>query len=154
MSSTNKAKSAVINWIKANDPNLYALAVKRHALQNSRANVYALSEIEEDAIENLSGVADFFKTMGTTISSVIPQAIQYKTQKDILKAQLKRGEQGLPPFDVRDYSPVLRVSPDFSPESEAALTRMAIQTTGTGINKILPFAIGGIALVLLLRRRN
>lgn len=154
MNQQEKAQEMAINWVRDNDPKVYELAVKRHALQQGKAAIFGLSGYDADEFVALNGIADFFKTLSTTVQNVLPQAIQYKTQKDILKAQLKRGEQGLPPLDVADYSPVFRVAPDFTPESEAALTRMAIQTTGSGLNKILPYAIGGLGLFLLLRRRN
>jgi len=153
MNQQLKAKEATINWVRDNDPKLYELAVKRHALQQGDTAIYGLEGYEADEFVALNGIADFFKSLSTTVQNVLPQAIQYKTQKDILKAQLKRGEQGLPPLEVADYSPVFRVAPDFTPESEAALTRMAIQTTGSGIKQILPYAAFGLGLFLLLRRR-
>jgi hypothetical protein len=153
MNQKLKAQEAVINWVRNKDPKVYELAAKRHALQQGSAAIYGLEGYEADDFVAMNGIADFFKTLSTTVQNVLPQAIQYKTQKDILKAQLRRGEQGLPPLDVADYSPVFRVAPDFSPESEAALTRMAIQTTGSGIKQILPFAAFGLGLFLILRRR-
>lgn len=153
MNQQEKGQEMAINWVRDNDPKLYELAAKRHALQQGKAAIYGLSGYDADEFVAMNGIADFFKTLSTTVQNVLPQAIQYKTQKDILKAQLKRGEQGLPPLDVMDYSPVFRVAPDFSPESEAALTRMAIDTTGSALTKILPYAAFGLALVLLLRRK-
>jgi hypothetical protein len=154
MNQQLKAQEMAIDWIRKNDPKVYELAAKRHSLKQGSAAIYGLSGYEADEFVALNGIADFFTTLTDTVSKVLPQAIQYKTQSNILKAQLKRGEQGLPPLDVYDYSPVFRVEPDFSPESEAALTRMAIDTTGSALTKILPYAAMALGLVLILKRRS
>ena len=154
MNQQEQAMELAIEWVKRHDPKVYDLAAKRHALSQGKAAIFGLSGAYAEDYVAMNGIADFFKTLTDTVANVLPQAIQYKTQSQILKAQLQRGAQGLPPLEVGDYSPVFRVAPDFSPESEAALTRMAIQTTGSGLTKILPYAAFGLGLFLLLGRRR
>lgn len=147
------AKRAVIAWVRKNDPNVYALAVKRHGLQNGHKNIYGLSAIEEDTIASLSGIGDFFTTLSDTVVKVLPKVIDARTTDKVLKAQLKRGEMGLPPLDVSEYAPVLKISPEFNPQTEAAYTRIATQSIGSNIGGFLPWiGLGGLALIMLLRR--
>lgn len=144
------AKRSVINWIKRNDPNIYRLAVKKHGLRKG-LKVRQLSGIDDSDIESLGGVSDFFSTLTETVKQVVPAVTQYKAQNKILNAQLDRAKRGLPPLNVEDYSPVMRISPSFDPQSEAALTRMA---TSTVSRFALPLAIGLGAFLLLRRRRG
>lgn len=149
------AQRQVAKWIRHNDGAVFNLAVKRHALKKGKKAIFGLSGVEEDSITELSGFSDFFTTLTQTVKEVIPTVVQYRTSNKILEAQLKRGEQGLPPLNVQDYSPVLRVSPTFDPQSEAALTRVATQTAGSTIQRFaLPIALGAGALFLLLRKKR
>lgn len=150
----SNSKQAIINWFKRNEQGLYKIAVKRHAMENNQPAVYGLSGYEEKQITQLNGIGDFFETLTKTVKDVVPAVVQYKTQNKILKAQLKRGEQGLPPLDVQDYSPVLRVSPSFDPESEAALTRMATQTAGGFMQRYGIYLAGGLAALLFVLKKR
>lgn len=153
MRNKDNAKRATIAWVRKNDPNVYALAVKRHALKQGHSNIYGLSAIEEDTIASLSGVGDFFSTLSDTVVKVLPKVIDARTTDKVLKAQLKRGEMGLPPLDVADYAPVLKVQPEFNPQTEAAYTRIATQSIGSSLGNVLPWiGLGGLALIMIMRR--
>ena len=145
------AQKKTIAWFKKNEPTIYRLAVKRHALKYGKAAIYGLSGVEED---ELAGIGDFFSTMSETVTKIAPSIIALKAQKDILRAQLRRGSQGLPPLQVSDYSPVLNVNPQFSPESEAALTRVATSTTGNLFSKYGLYIAGALGVTLILLRKK
>lgn len=122
-------KKQALHWVKRNDPVLYKTALKRH-LQARKG------------LSGVGGISDFFTTLVDTAKTAVPIVTQYKAQGKILKAQLKRAEQGLPPLQVDDYSPVLRVEPSFG-------------TSGNTIAKYaIPIAIGVGALILLNRKRR
>jgi len=148
MSMQSMARFA--SWVKRNDPTVYALAAKRHALKTGGKEVYALAGYNG----GLHGLEDFFNTLTDTVKNVLPSVVQYKAQSKILDAQLQRAKMGLSPLNVEDYSPVMRVSPSFDPSSEAALTRMAIQTTQSGIQKLIPVALVGVGAYLWLNRKR
>lgn len=151
-----QAKQLFIDWVKHYEPGLYKVAVKSQALKRGEPAIYGMSAIEEEHYESMAGIADMFKSIGDSLIKVAPAVIQYKTQSKILNTQLKRAEMGLPPMQVEDYAPVIRVSPEFDPESEAALTRMATQTAGSTLQRYgLPIFIGvaGLLIVFKLMRR-
>lgn len=138
-----------MNWLKTYEPTVYALAAKRFAIKTGGKEVYGLSGYEG----GISGLDDFMSTITDTIKNVLPAVVQYKSQNKILDAQLQRAKMGMPPLNVEDYSPVMRVQPSFDPQSEAALTRMAVSTTSSSIKQLLPFALAGLAAYMIMHRR-
>ena len=75
------------------------------------------------------------------------QYLQFRTQKEILDAQLERMRAGLPPLQTSEYAPTVAVKVD--PGTTAEITG----AIGTGLGRMLPFiAIGGLALLFLMRR--
>ena len=65
------------------------------------------------------------KALGAA-AGVAESFFQYKAQKDVLKVQQKRAEQGLPPISTDAYAPTIRHSVDIPPE-----IRQAAMGTGT-----------------------
>jgi len=125
-----------VTWLKNWSPGLYAAAKRRADITQGR----------EGALGELGGWWDTF-TEGLT--DVGGQYLQYKTQKEILDAQLERMRAGLPPLDTSQYAPTFAVKVD--PGTTAEITG----AIGAGLGKMLPFiAIGGAALFLMMRKRR
>ena len=62
--------------------------------------------------------------------------MQYRQQKDLMKMQLQRAQAGLPPANVADYTPVLKIQTELAPETRTAF----IDQLGK------PIIFGGLAL--------
>lgn len=136
-----QAKRQFVEWVKNNDPFLFEVAKARYDLEQG---------------DNLNGIADFFTTLTDTVKNVAPSLINLQSQKKILDIQLKRANQGLPPLDTAQYSPVIRVAPEITPETQRAAQQIAQQTVATGAQKLmLPMALlgGGILLAVMMKKR-
>lgn len=138
-------------WLKKRDPFMYRLAIKRHQLSSGKKiRQKGLSGYDVD--EGMSGVWD---SIADTIKQIAPTIAQYPYQKKMLNLQLKRAEQGLPPIDTAQYAPAIKIAPQITPESEAAITRMAKDTLGAGLKKfIVPLVLVGGGLFLYLRKKR
>lgn len=140
-----------IEWVRRNDPFLYGVGQK----------VYDMTEAgTELGFINIGGL---FRSIGTaathlgkTAANIAPKILQYRQQKRVMDMQIKRAEQGLPPANVQDYTPAVKIAPEITPEAERAMTNVAVKTvreTTSGAAKWLIPGIG-IALLLMGRRRR
>lgn len=140
--SNDQAKKDYLKWMQQNEPFIYEVAMQRLRNENS----------------NLSGWADFgasigkaFSTVTNTVSNLAPTYLQYKQQKKVMDMQMRRAEQGLPPANVEDYTPAVKVRVDASPETQQAIQTAAVQATQTGIDKMMPvFLLGGVGIIAML----
>jgi hypothetical protein len=134
-----------VNWVKQHDPFLYRVAAKRLELQRS-------------GLGFMDSVGSLFTSIVDTAKTVIPVGLEYNQQKKILALQLERAKQGLPPIDAAAYSPVVKIAPTFTPESEAAITRAATASLKEGggaiLTRMLPVAMMAVAAFFLLGRRR
>jgi hypothetical protein len=134
----SNAKKSLAQWVKNNDPFLFEVAKARYALEQG----------------GLSGFSDFFTSLTDTIKDVAPSLINLQSQKKILDIQLKRANQGLPPLETAQYSPVIRVAPEITPATEQAAKNIAVESLKGGFKSMAPLlAVGGLLAFLLLRRR-
>ena len=142
-----KAKELFAKWLKENDPFLYRVALKRNEIVNASQQVNGLS----------GSVADFFNNIIDTVKTTAPQVLQYNQQKKIMEMQLKRAEQGLPPANVDDYTPSVKIAPVITPATEQAITRVAVQSAKEGVGAFMgkwgmPLGVGA-ALLFLFRKK-
>ena len=79
----------------------------------------------------------WFEGFTDSIKKIAPALIQYKTQKNILKVQLQRAKQGLPPLDTSALAPTIRIQPELTPEMYADVKKY-----------VVPAAIGIAALLV------
>ena len=149
MNKQMQAKIEFVKWLRDNDPFLFNVAVKRHQMltQNVGGLGFSFSDLN---------FADIATTITDTVKSVAPALVQYKAQSKILKMQLDRARQGLPPADVETYTPVIKTEVSASPEMERAATRVAQESIRTGFgefSKLMPLIIiGGLGFALLKRK--
>jgi hypothetical protein len=106
------------HWIKGEFPALYADAARRSGFaglgQDAKAGVPTTTAVAEQP----SALQRFV----TTITSLAPQYLQYRAQKDLLDVQLDRARQGLPPLRPTDYAPAVQLSVDpamYTPQLDA-----------------------------------
>jgi hypothetical protein len=121
-------------------------------LQNWAPEIYAASKAKADTVEQTEGtlgqLSGWWETFQDSVADLGGKYLQYRTQKEILDAQLERMKQGLPPLQTSEYAPTVIVKPD--PGTTAEITG----AIGAGLGRMLPFiAIGGVALLLMMRRR-
>jgi len=134
-----QAQESFINWVKVNDPMLYEIAKARFQLKN----------------EGLSGIADFFKELVTTVKEVAPSIVNMQAQKKILDVQVNRAKQGLPPLETAQYTPAIRVEPVINADTQRAAQEIAVKTVQQGIGELkVPLLLGaGLIAFMLLKKR-
>lgn len=124
-----------VNWLKNWAPQVYADA-KRKADQ---------IEVTDGTLGQLAG---WWETFSDSVGSLGGKYLQFKTQKEILDAQMERMRQGQPPLQTSEYAPTVAVKPD------AGTTREITGAIGAGFGSMLPWlAAGGVGLYLLTRRK-
>lgn len=164
--ATENSMRQFLAWLRVNDPFLYEVALKggdilqREKEANAQMGDYSLGFSWGDLA---SGIGDAFKTAASTVKDILPAYAQYKSQSKILKMQMERAQQGLPPLETEYYTPTVKVAPEVTPKTEAAINRVAQNAvrqvtaqTGAGLKKyILPISLaaGGLALFFILRKR-
>lgn len=122
-----------VNWLKTFAPQLYVDAKK--AADVAEANGGTLGEL-----------AGWFDTFTEKVSELGGKYLQFRTQKEILEAQLERMKQGLPPLETGQIAPTIAVKPD------PGTTREITGAIGAGFGRMLPFLAVGLALFLFMRR--
>lgn len=132
-----QARIQFAQWLKDNHPELFKAALAKAA--NATATLSALGAEEGSSFWSKFGKAAL--GLGTTFLAL-------KNQRDAMKINLERAQQGQPPIDVATSAPVIRTQVDVSPE----LQRELISTAGAGINKTLLLAGAGLAAFLLFNR--
>ncbi len=142
-----QAKQASIEWFKKNEPFIYKVAMKRIALENNQLSGWA---------DIGASVGKVFSSLTETVSNIAPTYLQYQQQKKVMDMQMERAIQGLPPANVEDYTPAVKIEANVTPETEQAITRVAQQTIETGAQKMMPVILagGGLLAFLLLRKKG
>lgn len=125
-----KAFSMLYTWLKANYPKavIDAESVKLGDVVATGQNSQSISNVDKPWYEK---VAD-------TVLNILPSYAAYKGQQSLIKLNIERAKQGLPPVDTASVSPQVNVG--ISADSK----------------RIVYFALGGaalIALVALTRKR-
>lgn len=134
------SKKEFARWVKQNDPFLYQVAVERYKMETGESG--------------LAGIGDFFNSVINTVKEVAPSIVNLQSQKKILDIQLKRAEQNLPPLDTTQYSPVVRIAPEITPETQRAAQEIATQTMTGGIKQLMPVLLigGGLLAFMILKK--
>lgn len=157
----NKARVAFARWLKVRDPFMYRLAVKRHQIKrgmmhrnNSGLSGYDSGDFLSEVVPEKED-QPWWKSLTSTIEQVAPAIATASLQRKLLKVQMARAEKGLPPLEASQYAPAIKISPEITPESEAALTRMAKSTLSDSLKKAAVIAIPAtIGLVVWIARKR
>ncbi len=139
-----KSKKLFLKWLDQKEPFLLRLAKKNIALKSGLGASDSVSK------------ASWYDQIISTVKEIAPTVIKARAQSKALKIQMKRADMGLPPLNISDYTPAIKISPEITPESEAALTRMAKGTIQAGMKRMLmygvPLALGAYFLIFKKRR--
>lgn len=128
-----------ILWMKKNSPKLYRAAI-------AKMSQSTLLGEEPPTPEN------WFSSLTNTIMDLAPKYLQLKQQKDVMKMQMKRAQQGLPPANVADYAPVVKADINLAPETRKEI----IEAGQSSLNDMMkPLLIGGglLALYFVMKKR-
>jgi hypothetical protein len=129
-----KAQMQFLTWLDKNHPDLYDAVVGKIMAREVSGQFGQIVGPPAPETESLwSKITSGLLAVGTTYLTL-------KNQRDAMKLNLARAEQGLPPIDPGITAPVIRTEIDLPPEVIDKLT----STAGLQINKILLF--GGAAL--------
>jgi len=130
--SQAQARIDFAQWVKDNHPALFAKAVA--IAENSTATLGAMGE----------ETGSFWSKFGTAVMGLGTTYLALKNQRDAMKINLERAQQGQPPIDMATSAPIVRTQVDMSPE----LTQRLVSNVGAGMQT--PLIIAGIGLVALL----
>ena len=131
MLTQTQARIAFLSWLQQNHPALAAAAVDYADRPDNLAGLGA----EESWWQKLTSGA---MALGTTYLAL-------KNQRDAMKMNLARAEQGLPPLDVASTAPVIRTQVEIDP----ALAAKIGGSIGSGLNTTMLMVGAGILLVVL-----
>jgi len=140
---STKTNALFIKWLEEKEPFLLRLAKKNIALKSGLGASDSTTK------------ASWYDQIISTVKEIAPSVIKARAQSKALKIQMKRASMGLPPLAIADYTPAIKISPEITPESEAALTRMAKGTIMAGAKRMMMYAIpAGIAAYFLFMRKR
>lgn len=137
----NRARMQFLTWVRTNFPDLYSEAIAQAEGMTENAKLAGLGEDEQPSF--WQKVAGGLTSLGTTYLTL-------KNQRDAMKLNLERAQQGLPPVDAGVTAPVVRTEIDLPPDVVNKLTAGA----GTQVNKVLLFAAVAAGAVWLMQRRR
>lgn len=127
-----------VKWLLRNDPGF-----ARFAHSKGLAGLGNLAAAAAKTAQAKTSTS-FLTTLTDSLGKAAQAYLTVKGQKDILKLQAKRAQQGLPPLDSSYYTPGMRVdvAPDFA--------------SGLGISKqtLLLGVAGVLGLILVMRLKK
>jgi hypothetical protein len=140
MSAQSRVQLA--DWLKTNHPALFqrAIRVAENATNNGLGQMGPSAPAPEPTKSFWEKFTEAAAGLGTTYLTL-------KNQRDAMKINLDRAQQGLPPIDAGTSAPVITTQVALSPE----LTNRLVSTAGEGLNKMLLFGAAAVAAFFLFR---
>jgi len=132
-----KAQAQFLTWVKRNFPDAYYAAL-------NRADNSSLAGLGEEEAPTQT----FWQKMTAGLTAVGTTYLSLKNQRDAMKLNLARAEQGLPPIDAGVTAPVIRTQIDLPPDVLDKLTAGA----GQQFNKVLLIGAAAVAAFFLFNR--
>ena len=129
--SQAQARIDFAQWLKNNHPVIFEKAI-------------AIASNSENGLGALGAENGFWSKFTTAALGLGTTYLALKNQRDAMKINLERAQQGQPPIDMATSAPVVRTQVDMSPE----LTTRLVSGVGAGLQT--PLIIAGIGLVALL----
>lgn len=112
----NENQELFVDWLRENQPLVY-----RKAIQTTGVGLGATDK------------TNWWDSFVGAVKDIVPIVIGARTQKRIINTQMKRAEQGLPPLDVDQMSPTVRVQAGMTP----AMKKILIPSLAIGAALIL-----------------
>lgn len=153
--ATEQSSKAFIDWLKTNDPFLYAVAMRASQLKSASKS--------ELGFFDLSSVnfTDLLKSASTVIKDVAPKVVELRAQTKILDANLKRASQGLAPLEQGYVSTVPAYNPNNpTQEQQRLIDQLARQSlrspaaTKSNFLNFLPWIALGVGGVYFISKRK
>ncbi len=136
----NRARMQFLTWVRDEFPDLFNAAVRRADVSEQAQMLAGLGA--EDQVPWYQKIAGVLTTAGTAYLAL-------KAQRDAMKLNLIRAEQGLPPIDAAAVAPVIRTQIDLPPDVVEKVTGAA----GVQVNKMLLFGAAAVVAIMLFMRR-
>jgi hypothetical protein len=131
-----RARLQFTTWLRKTNPGLYQAAV-------AKANASTLGAAETE------GETSWWQKLAGGIAAAGTTYLTLKNQRDAMKINLQRAQDGLAPIDVGDSAPVIRTQIDLPDDVMYKIT----QSAGSNVNKLLLFGAAAIAAVMLFMKR-
>ena len=136
-----QARIQFVDWLQNAHPALAAAAIE--AAENGSINSNATNGLGQ--IEGGS----FWEKLSSGALALGGTYLTLRAQRDAMKLNIARAEQGLPPIDPALAAPTIRTQVDIDP----ALAQKLMSNVGSGLNRTLLFAGAAVlALVLFMNR--
>jgi len=114
---SNKNKLDFIKWVKINQPELYNAAL----VETVEGGVGIPWAPTKSGNYGEKPAPSWVDKMTGVIGSLAPQLIKLRQQRSLMRMQIKRARQGLPPANVADYTPVIKTRIDVGADTRNAL---------------------------------
>jgi len=138
-----QARIQFVLWLQETHPALAAAAIE--AAKSSSVNglgQFSFGGAVETATEGASTGGSIWEKITGGAMALGSTYLMLKNQRDMMKINIARAEQGLPPLDAASSAPVIRTQIDIDPD----LAKDLASNIGSKMNQGL-LIIGGIALV-------
>lgn len=134
-------------FVKQKYPKLFEAARERADRATNVEKVTGMGLVDPSSIGKAAkSNGGWWNTFLKSTAALGTTYLTLKNQRDALKMNLKRQEQGLAPVDIQPSGPVIRTQVDLPPDVVQKVTSSA----GLQVNKILMFGAFALAAVLLL----
>lgn len=137
-----QSRTQFADWLKTNHPALFqrAIRIAENATNNGLGQIGPPAPATEPTKSFWEKFTEAAAGLGTTYLTL-------KNQRDAMKINLDRAQQGLPPIDAATSAPVIRVQTDLSPQ----LTDRLVSTAGEGLNKMLLLGAAAVAAFFIFK---
>lgn len=153
--ATEQSSKAFIDWLKVNDPFLYAVAMRASQLKSSSKSELGFFDLSS------INFTDLLKSAGTVIKDVAPKVVELRAQTKILDANLKRASQGLAPLEQGYVSTVPAYNPNNpTPDQQRLIDQLAKQSlrspasTQSSLISFLPWVALGLGGFYFISKRK
>ena len=143
MLTQTEARIQFMAWVQQNFPALAAAAIE--AAENN--SVSGLGQMGPPAPEQLGG--SFWEKLTSGALALGGTYLTLRAQRDAMKLNLARAEQGLPPIDPGLSAPTIRTVIDIDPN----LARNLASNIGSGLNRTLLFVGAAILAFFLFMKK-
>lgn len=145
-----QARIAFVSWLQNAHPALAAAAIEaaeNSSISGNATNGLGQYEMGPPAPEISGG--SFWEKLTTGAIALGGTYLTLKAQRDAMKINLARAEQGLPPIDPALAAPTIRTVVDIDPN----LARNLASNIGSGLNRTLLFAGAAILAFFLFTKK-
>lgn len=147
LSRSVKAQAQFLTWLQQDHPELYSNVVGKILDQSAAKRVDQLGFHGDVDISPATTEQSLWSKIAAGVAAAGTTFLTLKNQRDAMKINLARAQQGLPPIDSTDTGPVLRTQIDLDPEVIKELTKGA----GLQFNKILLIAGAALAAFFIFK---